>query len=218
MFQNNLRKYILISIFCTSFFTTIGQEKEESSRQLKKIGFLFNNAKQNNLLFSDPDYDYQTNVVKGQLFYHLSSYHSWEFNLLIQPQFQVIKHQLLNKFFIPTNSSPDFEELRERFLPKKTISIYAFELGLQVRRKLFHQVFFEFTLGLGAGYIDVETERVAQGFTFIENISLGLAHTWHNHEIYIGGNLGHVSNLDFQQPNHGYNMFGFEIGYRIYIK
>ncbi|MFY0631128.1 MAG: acyloxyacyl hydrolase [Flavobacteriaceae bacterium] len=218
MFQNSLRKYILISIFCTSFFTAIGQEKEENSRKLKKIGFLFNSAKQNNLLFSDRDYDYKTTILKGQLFYHLSSYKSWEFNLIVQPQFQISKHQLLNKFFIPTNSSPDFEELREKFLPKKTISIYALELGLQFKRKLSELFYAEFTLGLGAGYIDIETERMAQGFTFIENISLGLSYRLKESEIYIGSNVGHVSNLDFQQPNHGYNIFGFEIGYRIYIK
>lgn len=217
-FLSNLRKHLFIYFLSLSSFVALGQQKEEGSRKLKKLGFLFNSAKQNNLLFSDPDYDYHTYVLKGQFFYHLSSYKSWDFNLIVQPQFQIARHQLLNKFFIPTNSVPNSEELRERFTQKKTVSLYAFELGLQFKRGLSNRVSAEFTLGLGAGYIDLDTERVAQGFTFIENISLGISYRLKQSEIYIGSNVGHVSNLDLKQPNHGYNIFGVELGYRVYIK
>tara|TARA_R110002073_G_scaffold334200_2_gene523220 strand:- start:3535 stop:4185 length:651 start_codon:yes stop_codon:yes gene_type:complete len=216
MFLNNLHKSIfIISLFFISF--AYSQSDEKSSRKLKKVGFLYNSAKQNNVLFFDDDYDYKTSVFKAQFFYHLKQGKKWSINLIFQPQFQIAKHQLLNEQFI-TPDEPNFEELRAHLTQKKTISFYAFELGLQFRRKLFKQVFFEATLGLGAGYIDVESERLAQGFTFLENISLGLTHTLKNSEFYLGTNIGHVSNLDFQLPNSGYNVLGFEIGYRIYLK
>jgi hypothetical protein len=79
-------------------------------------------------------------------------------------------------------------------------------------------LFFEANFGLGVAYIDKDTERLAQGFTFIENISLGVAYPFKSSEIYIGGQIGHVSNFDFQLPNSGYDTLGFEIGYRILLK
>ena len=211
-----MRKFILLYCFCISSFI-FGQEETKTNKKLKKVGFLYNSAKQNNILFFDKDYDYKTNAFKFQFFYNLHQGKNWDFNLILQPQFQIAKHQLLNKFFV-TPDEPNFEFLIEKFIQEKTISLYAFELGFQLRRKLFRKIYFEATLGLGAAYIDVETERLAQGFTFIENLSIGLAHKWHSNEVYIGTNLGHVSNFEIQLPNSGYNVFGFEIGYRIYIK
>lgn len=215
-FLNSLRRSIFILFFLYSALT-LGQENT-SNRTLKKVGVLYNSAKENNLLFTDKDYDYKTNAFKVQLFYNLKKWGKWNFNLVVQPQFQIAKHQLLNEFFV-TPDEPNFELLREKFTQEKTLSLYAFELGFQLRRPIIsNRIFFEANFGLGAGYIDVETERLAQGFTFIENISLGFAYSIKNSEIYLGANLGHVSNFDIQLPNSGYNMFGFEIGYRILTK
>ncbi len=216
MFRNSLRKSLFLLAFML-FSLAHGQNEDAKPRKLKKVGFLFNSAKQNNILFFDRDYDYKTNVFKAQFFYNLKKYENWDFNLIVQPQFQIAKHQLLNIQFI-TPDEPNFEEQRAHLSQKKTISLYAFELGFQMRRLLFHQVYFEATLGLGAGYIDVETERLAQGFTFIENLSFGLARTWKCSEIYIGSNFGHVSNFNIQMPNSGYNLLGFEVGYRVFIE
>jgi hypothetical protein len=72
-------------------------------------------------------------------------------------------------------------------------------------------------LGLGAGYINLESERLAKGFTFIENFSLGLVHTKNTSEFFVATSVGHVSNFNIQKPNSGYNILGFELGYRIFI-
>ncbi|MEQ6123866.1 acyloxyacyl hydrolase [Pseudotenacibaculum sp. MALMAid0570] len=213
MSLNSLPKYLFIFFLFFSVLA-IGQEKQ---KKLKKVGVLFNSAKQNNILFSDHDYDYKTSVFKAQLFYNLENWGEWDFNLIIQPQFQIAKHQLLNPYFI-TSDEPNYLELRERLTKKRTISLYAFELGFQLKRQVTRNLFFEANFGLGAGYIDVETERLSQGFTFIENISLGFAYSIKESEIYFGSNLGHVSNLNLLPQNSGYNLLGFEIGYRIQIK
>jgi len=73
-------------------------------------------------------------------------------------------------------------------------------------------------LGLGAGYISLESERLAKGFTFIENLSLGIVHSIRKSEFFLGATVGHVSNFNLQKPNSGYNIFGFELGYRFFIK
>lgn len=216
MSQNNLHRLLTI-VFLFGSFLVFSQEKETTSKKLKKVGFLFNSAKQNNVLFSDKDYDYQTNVFKAQLFYSLRKGEKWDINLIVQPQVQWAKHQLLNPFYI-SSDLPNFQELRDRFTQERSISLYQFELGFQLRTELFNQLYFESTLGLGAGYISEESERLANGFTFIENLSVGLAYRVKSSEFYLGTNVGHVSNFDTQSPNDGYNILGFEIGYRILLQ
>ena len=216
MSQNNLPKLLGILLFFCSWFV-MSQEQEPPSRKLKKVGFLYNNAQNKNFLFNDEDYRYQIHVFKAQLFYNLIEWEKWDFNLLIQPQVQMGQHQLLNPFFIQPEDG-NVDELRERFTQERTLSLLAFELGFQFRREVFNGLFFEANFGLGVAYIDKDTERLAQGFTFIENISLGFAHPFKSSEIYIGGQIGHVSNFDIQLPNSGYDTLGFEIGYRILLE
>lgn len=215
-FLNSLHK--LFFIFFTFLISSVYSQNDTlSSRKLKKVGILYNSAKQNNILFSDDDYNYKTSVFKVQFFYHLKKGKKWDINLIVQPQFQIAQHQLLNVFFV-TPDELNYEFLREKFTQKKNLSLYAFELGFQFRKRLLEKLFFETTLGLGAGYIDVESERLAQGFTFLENLSFGFSYSLKNSEIYLGSNLGHVSNLNIQLPNSGYNLLGFEIGYKVDIK
>ena len=198
-------------------FSVIGQVKKERQKSITKVGVLFSNAKQNNLFFFDKDYDYKTNVYKFQLFYPIKRGGNWDVNLILQPQFQKAQHQLLNEQFI-TPDEENFEFLREKFTQKKDISLYAFEVGFQLRKSIIKNIFFEATLGLGAGYISLESERLAKGFTFIENLSLGLAHKFNKSEIFLATTVGHVSNFNIQKPNSGYNILGFELGYRVFIK
>ena len=155
-----MNKPILILLLFLSSLAT-SQEKKEKQLSLKKVGILFSSAKQNNILFFDNDYDYKTNVYKFQLFYTLRTGINWDINLIVQPQFQMAQHQLLNEQFI-TLDEPNYEILREKFTQKKDISLYAFELGFQLRKSLTKKISFEATLGLGAAYIDLESERLAK--------------------------------------------------------
>jgi len=212
---NSLNKSILI--FFLFFYSLVNSQEKKINPSLHKNGFLYSSAKQNNILFFDRDYDYKTNVFKFQLFYSLKKWGNWDINLIAQPQYQIAQHQLLNEQFV-TPDEENFEFLREKFTQKKDISLYAFELGFQLRKALIRNIVFEATLGLGAGYISLESERLAKGFTFIENLSLGFAHKKNTSEFFLATTVGHVSNFNIQKPNSGYNIFGFELGYRIFIK
>jgi len=210
-----LNKLIFFLLLFLSFLA-IGQEKKERQKSITKVGVLFSKAKQNNILFFDKDYDYKTNVYKFQLFYPIQRGRNWDVNLILQPQYQKAQHQLLNEQFV-TPDEQNFEFLREKFTQKKDISLYALEVGFQLRKTIIKNISFEATLGLGAGYISLESERLAKGFTFIENVSLGLAHKINKSEFFLATTVGHVSNFNIQKPNSGYNILGFELGYRIYI-
>jgi len=199
------------------FYSLVNSQEKKINSSLNKVGFLFSSAKQNNILFFDKDYDYKTNAYKFQLFYSIQNGENWDVNLILQPQFQKAQHQLLNEQFI-TPDEEDFEFLREKFTQKKDISLYAFEVALQLRKSIIKNISFEASLGLGAGYISLESERLAKGFTFIENVSLGFTHKINKSEFFLATTVGHVSNFNIQKPNSGYNIFGFELGYRIFIK
>ena len=59
-------------------------------------------------------------------------------------------------------------------------------------------------MGLGIAIVDTRAKRLDKGFTFIENASLGLSYNLVDTTfLFIGSNIGHVSNLDTQKPNKG---------------
>lgn len=208
-------KFKILFIFLSfSVFFSFSQEINNSKLKPYKIGFLYNTATNENFLNDDPDYTYSTNTYKAQAFYELGNWKSLEFELIVQPQVQFLKHQLLNKWFV----TPDQDHVQEKideFTKHKTMKLYALEFGFAAKKRFFKKLDFQGTISLGFSYIDTRTERLAKGFTFIENFSLGFSYNITKKSyLYIGTNFfGHVSNLNFQKPNDGYNILGLEVGY-----
>ena len=92
--------------------------------------------------------------------------------------------------------------------------IYPEILDKYEKKEITEKLNLQGTISLGLSFIDTRTERLTKGFTFIENFSLGFSYKIvKNSYLYIGTNFGHVSNLNFQKPNDGYNVLGIEIGY-----
>lgn len=206
-------KKIFILIVLFSFVATKAQEKKSSKLKPYKIGFLYNYGSEDNFIFDDKDYTYQTNTIKAQAFYKLGNWKKLDFELVMQPQIQFLQHQLLNIQYV-TPDQQNYQEKRAEFIQPKNMNLYGVEFGFTANRQIFDKLNFVGGISLGFSYIDTRTERLASGFTFIENFSLGLSYqVVKSSFIYIGSNFGHVSNLDFQKPNDGYNILGLEIGY-----
>lgn len=206
--------YQKIIFFFIFFFSLIvySQKEKKGIFNVKKIGFLYNYGTNENFVFDDPDYTYTTNTYKLQGFYNLGNWKKINFELIVQPQIQSINHQLLNKWFVTPDQENVQEKINEFTLPK-TLHIYGLEFGFASKIKVFHKLDFLGTISLGFSYIDTRTERLAKGFTFIENFSVGFSYNIiKNYYLYIGSNFGHVSNLNFQLPNDGYNILGLELG------
>jgi len=210
-------KYLLIVVVFSSFLSA-AQASKKGILNIKKIGFLYNNAQSNNFIFDDKDFTYTTNTYKIQAFYNLGSLKSLSFDLIVQPQYQVLEHQLINEQFV-LPSEENYQEKRTEFTTPKTMHLYAFELGFLIKKTLVKKLDFLVTIGLGLGAIDSRTERLAKGFTFIENGSLGVSYKITKKTfLYLGSNVGHVSNLDFQTPNAGFSIVGFEAGVSYVLK
>ena len=212
------KKQTLFFILFFTFFTLKAQETKKGILNIKKIGFLYNYADENNIFFDDEDYSYSTNTYKLQAFYDLGTWKKWKLELIVQSQIQTIKHQLLNiQFILP--SEDDYQNKRTEFTTPKTMHLYAFELGFVLKREIVKNLDFQITAGLGLAAIDTRTERLAKGFTFIENGSLGFSYqTTKKTSLYLGSNIGHVSNFDTKIPNNGYTFLGFEIGLYYLLK
>lgn len=211
-----MKKVLLVFIFSTLMCTA--QQTKKGILNFKKIGFLYNNVDEDSFLSADKDYTYTADVYKFQVFYDLGKWKSLDFDLIVQPQKQTIKHQLINEQFV-TPDEDNYEAKRAEFTALKSINLYGLEIGLLIEQKIFEKLNAQVTLGLGLATINKRTERLAKGFTFIENASLGLSYKpFKKAFIYFGGNIGHVSNLDTQQPNSGYTFAGYEFGFSYLLK
>ncbi|WP_105045292.1 acyloxyacyl hydrolase [Polaribacter gangjinensis] len=213
-----MKNKIVVFIVLLLVFKGFSQDTKKSFLTPYKIGFLYNNGSNENFIFDDPDYTYSTQTYKGQLFYQLGSWKRIDFELIVQPQIQFLRHQLLNEWYV----TPDQENYQDKiveFTKPKSMHLYGIEFGFSGITKIIQNLYFQGSLSLGFSVIDTRTERLAQGFTFIENLSFGFLYkTTPKHHFYIGTNFGHVSNLDFQKPNDGYNILGFDVGYAFVLK
>jgi hypothetical protein len=209
--------FLLITLLF-GFSSLTAQDSKKGLFNIKKVGFLYNNANDKNFIFDDKDFSYSTNTYKLQAFYDLGTWKSLKFELILQPQMQILEHQLLNKqFVLPTEEN--YQEKRTEFTTPKTMHLYAFELGFVIKKKILNKLDYLMKMGLGLATINTRTERLAKGFTFIENASLGLSYNLvETTFLFIGSNIGHVSNLDTQKPNNGYSFVGFEVGISYIVK
>ena len=181
------------------------------------LGILYNFTTEDNFLFNDPDYRYQAHILKLQGFYSLRKWNNTEVELIVQPQLHKIQHQLINEQFVLPSES-NYLEKRLEFTTPKSITLVGLEFAISFRKRLFSKLDAVFTGGAGIAHIDRRTERLAKGFTFIENLSLGFDYQILNRlSITTTMQFGHVSNFDIQQPNSGYSTMGFEIGLRSFI-
>lgn len=208
-----MKRDFILFIFLFVCFLGFSQEKIKSVFKPIKIGLLYNFGTNENFIFDDPDYTYSTHTYKLQAFYKLGSWKSLDFELIAQPQIQFTNHQLLNKWYV----TPDQDNLQEKideFTKPKKMHLYGLEFGLSAQKKISSKLYLQGTISLGFMQIDTRTERLAKGFTFIENFSLGFSYQSSEKSfIYLGTNFGHASNLNFQKPNDGYNILGLELGY-----
>ncbi|WKD86469.1 hypothetical protein KCTC32516_01844 [Polaribacter huanghezhanensis] len=178
----------------------------------------FSQGNENNFMFDDVDYFYRANIIKGQLYFPITTLKSVEVSLIVQPQIQFIKHQLYNEQFVRPEED-NYIEKRQRYTQLKNLSITAIEFGIEAKQQLFKNLSIFFQAGLGLSYVDTATERLAKGFTFLENGNLGLDLQLNQKtSIQFFGGLGHVSNLDFQLPNSGYTIFNTGFGFQYSLK
>ena len=213
-----IRKLLLSLIFVCLISKSFGQKSTKSFFSPTTYGIQLLQGNENNFLFDDADYFYRTNTVKGQLYFPITNWKTIDVSFRGMPQIQFVQHQLYNEQFV-LPSEENYIEKRARFTKLKKLSITAIEFSLEAKKQLFKKVSIFLQAGLGLSYIDTATERLAKGFTFIENGSLGFDFQMNSKfSIQFFSGVGHVSNFNFQMPNSGYNIFNAGFGFQYAIK
>jgi hypothetical protein len=213
-----IQKLLLILIFVCSVSTSFGQKSRKSLFSPSKFGIQFTQGNEQNFLFDDPDYFYRTNTLKLQFFYPLTQWKKLNISLIIQPQAQFIQHQLHNEQFVLPDEE-NYLEKRDHYTKLKNLSITALEFTLDVKRQLFKNTHVFLQFGLGFANIDTSTERLVKGFTFLENTNIGLECSINaKTSIRLFSGLGHISNLNVQLPNAGYDILNTGIGIQYHTK
>lgn len=211
------RKLFLSLTFIGVISSSYGQNISKRLFSPEKIGLEYTQANEKSFLFDDPDYFYKSNIIKLQFYYPIKKWRGFDFTLIAQPQYQFIKHQLYNEqFVLPTEEN--YLEKRVKYTKLKKLSITALEFTIDAKKKILKNTNFFIQFGLGFAIIDTSTERLIGGFTFLENLNTGIEVLLNTKiAIRLHAGIGHVSNLNFQLPNAGYNMFnsGLSIQYKL---
>lgn len=206
MFRNLLIN--IICIFCC--YSGFSQSKHIELKP-DAIGIYYGFGNEHNILFDDADYSYKTQFLKASFQYALND-RVYRWGLAVQPQIHFLKHQLLNPFFV-RETEENFEEDRAIFTKLKSMQLYALEFEISVRRNLTKKLEVSAFFGFGPAIIDTKTERLAKGFTFIENIGLGIHYNlFKKLFLDLRPTFNHVSNARIQLPNSGYNVVNLEVG------
>ena len=203
-------RYLTIALFlCNSLFGFAQQKK--SLVKPTSIGIYYGLGNEHNFIFDDTDYLYKTQYLKASFNYALNG-EKYKWSLAVQPQVHFLKHQLLNKFFVQPFQE-NFEENRIIFTKLKSMRLYVVTFEINIRRKILKKTEVLAFFAVGPGIIDTQTERLAKGFTFIENLGIGIRYELLNDFfVEFKPNFNHVSNARLQLPNSGYNVLNLEFG------
>jgi hypothetical protein len=190
------------------------QESKEGLFSKLEYGFNIGWGHEENFLFDDPDYSYDVEFHKLQIYYPLKKKSRISYEILIQPEINIAKHQLHNYFFV-TPDETDYLAKRALFTQRRTFTEYVLNIGFLVRKPLYHKLDSYLLISIGPSIINKASERLAKGFAFSDNLAIGLNYDIQQHiTLDFRGVIRHVSNADLQLPNGGYNTANFEIGLR----
>lgn len=193
-------------LICTSIHGNAQIKKENL-----KLGFTYGTGSQGKFPFNADDYIHEVDFYKIQINYRFKDKKKWAFELHLEPSFNVVEHQLLNKFFVKPSDAENFQELRDLYTQKRTIKEYVLNCGIIARYKVYKDFTAFSVFSLGPMIADKATERLAKGFAFSDILGLGLSYELNKLQFDFRYSVRHTSNLEFQQPNGGHNTTNFEI-------
>lgn len=161
--------------------------------------------------FNNKDYTFVNHFYKAQLYYKLKETNHFQYEILVQPEINFAKHQLLNLYFVKPETS-DYEQKREKYTKLKDIHEYVLNLGFLIRKPI-SKNFSVYLLGsVGPMITDTETERMSKGFAFADVLAIGFSLKWKRMQFDIRPELRHVSNAGLGSENAGYNTKNLEFG------
>ena len=164
--------------------------------------------------FHSLDYDYQQGYILGHILLKKFTVKKIHFDLIAEGGYYISTHQLINKWFTTTELYNDFEEdFQYQMLQKKDIQQLVAHLGLEAYHFIHQKIQLYAYAALGPMWVSQQTERLASGLAFSDNIGMGIkvklkGETWMNTSLV----LRHESNANLKFPNSGHNTLGVRLG------
>ncbi|MBW1656519.1 acyloxyacyl hydrolase [Flavobacterium quisquiliarum] len=202
-------KRIFFILLLSTFFQLQAQEKNDNYRLGASYGF--------GSEFNNTDYTFTNHFYKAQFYWKINETKKFQYEILIEPEINFGKHQLLNLYFVKPET-PNFEQKRIEFLRLKNIHEYVLNLGFIVRKPI-GNIYSCYVLGsIGPMITDTETERMSKGFAFADVFAFGLTIDYNKFRFDVRPNVRHVSNAGLGSSNAGYNTRNVEFGISISYK
>jgi|SRR6218665_122419 len=161
--------------------------------------------------FNNRNYTFTNHYYKVQLYYKIKESENFQYEILVQPEVNFGKHQLLNLYFVKPETL-DFEQKRIEYMQLKNVHEYALNFGFLVKKPI-GRLFSCYALGsVGPMITDTETERMSKGFAFADVLAVGFTVDYDKLQFDIRPSLRHVSNAGLGSSNAGYNTRNIEFG------
>lgn len=206
MRQNYVLFFLVSFILIANFSELNAQIKNENL----KLGITYGTGSQNRFPFDLKSYSHTITFYKAQINYKLKQKGRWTYEFNLEPSYNIVEHQLLNKWFIKSTDSENYEELRDFHTQKRTIKEYVLNIGLIVRYSFYKSISTYTIFGVGPMIADKATERLAKGYAFSDVFGLGLSYQLGIIQFDYRYSLRHTSNLEIQKPNNGHNTSNME--------
>lgn len=160
------------------------------------------------------DYDFEQVYVLAQLELKSIRYKKFDIYFLAEGGYYLAQHQLINKWFTTTESFKDFpDDFQQQMLAEKSIHQVVFHAAMEVTHFLNPKTQLFGYAAIGPMWTSQQTERLAKGLAFSDNIGLGVKfklsnRMWLSNLVVIR----HESNANLKFPNSGHNTLGVRMG------
>lgn len=206
-FANPKRIMIQKQIFFIAVLLAVFQLQAQEKSSNYRLGLSYGFGSE----FSNTDYTFENHFYKAQLYYKIKETKNFEYEVLIQPEINFGKHQLLNFYFVKPETS-DYQQKRDEYTRLKDIREYVLNCGFLVRKPIGKVCSFYVLGSIGPMITDTETERMSKGFAFADVLALGFTVAFNKIQFDIRPSVRHVSNAGLGSSNAGYNTKNIEFG------
>lgn len=200
---------LLLFVFCLYSIFLWSQEEKP-----KHWGIQFGYGSQQIFPFQSKDYTLKQGHVLGQYYIKEFQLSNLRFDLLWEGGYYLSEHQLLNKWFTTTELFKDFpDDFQSKMIKRKKIHQGVTHLACEINYFIGGNTQLYLYAGIGPMWTSQQTERLAAGFAFSDNIGIGLKvkinpKMWINQTIV----LRHESNANLKFPNSGHNTVSARLG------
>lgn len=197
--------FSVFSLFIWLFVFNTTSISAQIKKENLKLGLTYGTGSQDKYPFNADDYTHNVDFYKIQINYRFKDKQKWAFEVNFEPSYNVVEHQLLNRYYIKPSDADNYQELTELYVQKRTIKEYVLNCGFIARYKIYDGISSYAIGSVGPMVSDKATERLAKGFAFSDIFGLGLSYEINKLHFDFRYSVRHTSNLELKQPNGGHN-------------